>query len=75
MELIEQYTGVAMRQRSTAVERRILEGSNRVVVDDTFAGMVLGRAIYEVPRWRDMPIKRLKIALARRRFQRSGAVS
>lgn len=48
------------------VERRILEGEDRIEVFQPNGGI----AVYEVPRWRDNPIGRLRIALARRKRDR-----
>lgn len=47
------------------VERRILEGENRV--ESRWPG--LPTAIYEVPRWRDRPKVRLKVEWARLKYR------
>lgn len=69
-DLISERAGLTLKTRAAAVEREILRGKNRVVVEDAFGGMVLGRQEWLVPKFRDAPVKRLRIALARLRFRR-----
>lgn len=64
-DLISERVGLTMRVRARDIERRILSGDNRIVIDDEFAGRVIGRTVYEVPSWRREPVKRAKVAWAR----------
>lgn len=68
-DLISERVGLTMRTRAAEIERRILRGDNRIVVDDEFMGRVLGRTVYEVPSWRSRPIRRAKVAWARFRYR------
>lgn len=70
-DLITERIGLTMRTRAADIERRILCGDNRIVVDDEFMGRVLGRTVYEVPRWRRHPVKRANVAWARFRYRRT----
>lgn len=58
-------------RRTADVEARLLGGANRLTVDDEFAGIVFGRTVYEVPRWRDHPLRRLRVERLRRRYCRA----
>ncbi len=49
------------------VERRMLEGEDRVEVMRPAGGV----AVYEIPAWRKHPVKRFKIARARRKEARA----
>lgn len=49
------------------VERRLIEGEDRVEVMRPGGGV----AVYEIPAWRKHPMKRFKIARARRKAARS----
>lgn len=55
------------RTRAEWVEEQILNGKNRVVVVDRFGDIEIGRSVWEVPRWREAPIRRARIAWARLR--------
>lgn len=68
----EQARGLAFR-RAAEVEAKLLAGCNRLVVEDEFAGMTMGRTVYEVPRWRDRPVVRFKIERMRRAYRRKVA--
>lgn len=60
--------GLSFR-RNAAIERKLLAGCNRLVVTDELAGTVIGRTVYEIPRWRDAPIRRLRIWWLRRNYR------
>jgi hypothetical protein len=73
MAEVHELVGRMARGLSTArardVERQLLAGQNRVEVVDEFAGIVIGRVVYEVPRWCEHPVNRAKIAWRRWRFR------
>lgn len=62
-----------MTEERQAVERRILAGENTVTVD--YSAGNTGHwdrrtIVYSVPPWRSAPLRRLRLAMARRRYQR-----
>jgi len=64
-----------LNQRSCYIERRLLEGADRLMVEtDIYASTglkgVLEKNVYEIPRWRAHPKSRFRIWLARRRYRR-----
>jgi len=69
-KLEEMLAAVAHRQLEVQymeVERRLLAGEDRVEV----TGPNGGTLVYEVPGWTEHPIRRFRIALARRSASRS----
>jgi len=83
-ERIQAFIAIAARdllaEKSGYIERRLLEGCNRLVIETTISPSrpwrgvkqpqgVLSRTLYEIPRWRDQPKTRLRIWLARRRYR------
>ena len=69
-DLIAQRANGLATARMSEIEQCLLAGSNRLVVDDVFAGRVVGRTIFEVPRWRQHPVKRLQVERLRRQARR-----
>jgi hypothetical protein len=70
-ELLNETVRGWMRVRNEEVEQRILSGANSFEVVDKLGDRVISRTRYEVPRWREAPIKRARIAWARRRYRGS----
>lgn len=69
-DLVGVMTRGLVQRRDARVERELLNGRNRIVVDDEFAGIIVGRTVYEVPRWRERPLRRLRIERLRWRHRR-----
>jgi len=63
-----QMKGIAS-MRAAETEQRVLEGQNSFMVTDELGGMVIGRSWFVVPGWRRHPVRRARIALARRRYR------
>lgn len=59
--------GVILRAEADAIEARLRAGENRV----EYTSVTGQHIVIEAPRWRDHPITRLRIALARRRTRTS----
>lgn len=63
---IDELAWKACELSADEIERRVLEGEDRIEVIQPNGGI----AVYEVPRWRDHPIRRLRITLVRRKRDR-----
>lgn len=70
--LIAIQTRDILSEQYGMIERHLLEGADRLIVETEIGSSgLLSRVLYEIPRWRDHPKNRFRIWAARRRYQRS----
>jgi hypothetical protein len=66
-DFLKGAASMAASERAEEIEKRILEGENRIDVP-SFGGH--HRIVYVIPRWWAHPVRRWRIARARRRYRR-----